>query len=111
MATSLPGRPQREGNRGTLTQAGGRRPDPPAVPLDDVLAGRQPDPAARVLVPVPPAGVLPRLNPEVENLLKRVLHLLEPLQPLDADAVVGHGDDPFRPFPAGGHAHPGRPVI
>src|SRR5436190_7115819 len=93
----------REPDGGPLVRPFGPRLDLPAVPLHDALAGGQPDPAAWVLVPVLLPGVLPRLDPEVEDLLARVLDLREalPPQPLDPDPVVGNADDPVRPLPAG----------
>src|SRR5436309_13167223 len=103
---------QCKGDGNSRVGAVGLRLDPAAVPLDDVLARGQSDPAAGVLVAVLPPGVLARLDAEVEDLLERIFHFRESLsQPLDPDSVVADLDDPGRPFAAGGDAHPRSSVV
>ena len=72
----------------------GLEPDPPAVCFDDLLADRQPDSGARVLV----AGMQPLEDGEDAVSVLR----------FDPDAVVGYGELPFA-VPAGrGYLDPGR---
>src|SRR5687767_1894929 len=60
----------------------GLDPDPAVVALHDLLADRQPEPAAGIA----PAAVQP---------LEQLEHLLE-IDGVDPDAVVGHGESPLR---------------
>lgn len=64
------------------------------MPLDDLLADREPDPGARVFV----AGVQPLKD--LENPLG--------LPRLDADAVIAHREPPVSRFALGGDVNPRR---
>src|SRR3954469_13917751 len=72
-------------------------PDPPVVPLHDPLADREPDPAARVLLP----PVQPLEHGEDAIRVVRV----------DADPVVGDRQEPLASLPPAGHMDPRRPLV